>query len=459
MKRIILAFCILLIGVTSAVADSQDFIGAHNNASHKIRGPQDFVGVLNGAPYKIRVPENWNGVLLLHAHWYYQASEYPKPAEAAHSLALEDFLLGEGYALAGSTFRGTGWQVKEGTHDLVALSGLFNGLVGKPKRRILMGYSAGSLIALKSAEELPLYDGVIPMCSIVGGSALDRDVGFAYAYATAFGWPSDWGTWYDARDGLNFYEDVFDHLVWQLTPSNPSFNENYVKFEFIRLLFDLPSDGFLAPPLNSSDPRSAAGFLMYATTEVKAEIEAKAKGPIYENAGRIYSLSDVDKAILAGLGSYLGVNVNVDQLLNQMNQGATISAAKPQKQYGEKYFSPTGDLIMPVLSVHSTNDHIYPTYFERQLLEKVQSASSEDLLLQVYTNDVGHCMFTNEQTLSAIQAMEKWLDTGKKPDSSDGTLFPAIEGFDHGHVPSAWPIGMKHERPSGKEHEWPIGKK
>jgi hypothetical protein len=422
MKRIVLAFCLLFIAVTSA-------------------GSQDFTGVLNEAPYKIRVPGNWNGVLLLHAHWYYQTSNFPKEAEAAHSPALESLLLEKGYALAGSTFRSTGWQVKEGTHDLVALSGLFNELVGKPKKRILMGYSAGSLIALKSAEEVPLYDGVIPMCSIVGMSAADRDVAFAYAYATAFGWPSDWGPWYDARDGLNFERDVFPLLLSQLSilsnPGDPRFLETFGKFEFIRLMFDLPFDGFYQPPSQSPELLPAVVFLMYGTTEIKAEIEAKAKGALYENAGRVYSLSPEKKGYLATLG------VNADQLLDQMNSGATISAANPQRQYAEKYFDPTGDLIMPVLSVHSKNEHVYPTYYETKLLEKVRSAASEDLLLQVYTDDVGHCTFTNDQTLRAIQALEKWLDTGKKPDSGDDTLFPAIEGFDHDHVPGPFPVGRK----------------
>ena len=145
-------------------------------------------------------------------------------------------------------------------------------------------------------------------------------------------------------------------------------------------------------------------------------------------------LSPEKKVYLATLG------VNADQILGQMNNGATISAAKPQRQYGKKYFDPTGDLIMPVLSVHSKYDHVYPTYYESKLLEKVQSAASEDLLLQVYTDDVGHCSFTNEQSLRAIQAMEKWLATGKKPNSSDDTLFPTSEGFDHNHVPGPFPV-------------------
>jgi len=428
MKRIFLAFCILLVAVAPATAESRLFQGN-----------------LNGAAYKILVPDEdiWNGVLLLHAHWYYQTSIFPTEAEAAHSAALESFLLDRGYALAGSTFRGTGWQVKEGTEDLKALSDLFNELVEKPKKRILMGYSAGSIIALKSAEEVPLYDGVMSMCSVIGnGPAVDRDGGVAYAYASAFGgWPSGWGTWYDARDGLTFYGDVLPYLLGQLDPiNNPDYYANLAKFEFIRLLFNLPLDGFYQPPSQSIpsqpiDARPALAFLMYATTEVKGEIEAKAKGYFYENAGRSYALSTSDIAYLA----YLGLDAT--PLLNQMNQEATLTAAKPQKQYGAKYFDPTGDLIMPVLSVHSKNDHIYPTYFETRLLEKVQDTSSEELLLQVYTNDFGHCMFTNDQTLSAIKAMEKWLDTGQKPNPGDDTLFPTSEGFDHNHVPDPFPVG------------------
>jgi len=433
MKKVFFALGILLIGLTSAAV-----------------GSQDFVGVLNDAPYKIRVPdEDWNGVLVLYAHWYYRTSEFPAEAEAAPGGALmEDSLLARGYALAGSNFRGTGWQVKEGTQDLIALSELFDGLVGKPAKRILVGYSAGSLIALKSAEAGPLYDGVIPMCSVVGAPGVDRDGGFAYAYDTVFGWPSDWGTWYDARDGLDFDRDVFPLLYGQLmilgNPGDPRYVETLGKFEFTRLLFDLPLNGFYQVPSQSPDPRPAAVFLMVAATEVKAEIEAKAKGYIYGNAGHVYSLTQDEKDYLFSLG------VDADWYLTSMNEGTNISPANPQRQYGEKYFDPTGDLRVPVLSVHSINDHIYPAYFETRLLNKVQSAGREDRFLQVYTDGFGHCTFTPEQLLAAIRAMESWLDTGTKPDpnpSQELSPFHDIAGFlNPATIDPAifvWPIGTK----------------
>jgi len=420
MKKILLAICILLVASTSFVY-----------------GSQDFTGVLNGASYKIRVPDkDWNGTLVFYAHQYYNDPASYAQAEAAPGGApMEDFLLSHGYALAGSTFRGTGWQVKEGTNDLIALSGLFNDLVGKPAKRILVGYSMGSLIALKSAEEVPLYDGVIPMCSLAGtlSGAVERESAFAFAYDTVFGWPSaDWGPWHDVRDDLTFYGDVLSTFMGQLM--DPS---NIGKFEFIRRLLKLPEEGFYA----ADPPQYPAVFwLMAATTEVRAEVERRAKGPIYANADHVYLLTQSDKNVLLSLG------IDADWLLESMNAGATISIRNPQTQYGEKYFDPTGDLRIPVLTVHSIKDQLYPAHFETQLLKKVQSASREDLFLQTYTEDFGHCTFTQEQLLAAIRAMESWLETGEKPDGNPNTsgFFPASKGF---VAPSpdllVWPIGKK----------------
>ena len=151
-------------------------------------------------------------------------------------------------------------------------------------------------------------------------------------------------------------------------------------------------------------------------------------------------MTQAEKDYLFSLG------VDADWLLESMNAGANISAGKPQRRYLEKYFDPTGDLRMPVLTVHSIKDHWYPAHFESRILEKVQAESREDLLLQVYTDDFGHCTFTPDQLLAAIKAMESWLRTGVKPDPDPETsvFFPGSKGF---VIPDpellVWPIGKK----------------
>ena len=161
---------------------------------------------------------------------------------------------------------------------------------------------------------------------------------------------------------------------------------------------------------------------MIASTEVKAEIERRANGFTSENADHVYSLSLTEDEKIW----FFDREVDVDALLALMNAGTTISAAKPQRQYCEKYFDPTGDLRMPVLSVHSIKDHLYPAHFETRLLNKVQSAGREDRFLQVYMDGFGHVYFTPEQLLAAIKAMESWLNTGAKPDSNDTNVVPQV---------------------------------
>ena len=73
--------------------------------------PVELEGTLNRADYKIRVPINWNGTLLVYAHGY--TGELPAEPDAAPGGAMgEETLLSRGYALAGSSFRGTGWAEK-----------------------------------------------------------------------------------------------------------------------------------------------------------------------------------------------------------------------------------------------------------------------------------------------------------------------------------------------------------
>ncbi|MBF8259888.1 MAG: Conserved putative secreted protein [Actinobacteria bacterium] len=250
--KIVMALCVLFVAATSVSG-------------------QDFIGTLNDAPYKIRVPQNWNGELLVYAHGYGYIERWNPATQFDYSYAdaapggqaMEDFLLSQGYALAGTAYRGKGFQVKEGTHDLVSLVGLFKDLVGKPMRTILIGYSMGSLIALKSAEEVPVYDGIIAGCTIGSGTTKIQDLAGAgaLAYATLFSWPAEWGKWHDVRDDINFNAEVMPVLLGQLSDPN-----NIPKFEFLRVLLDSPIEGYYENP-------GWLFLMMFGVTEARGNLE------------------------------------------------------------------------------------------------------------------------------------------------------------------------------------------
>jgi len=427
MKKLALALCMLFVATTSVYG-------------------QDFIGMLNDAPYKIRVPENWNGELLVYAHGIYYLERWNPATQfdfsyadaAPGGQAMEEFLLSRGFALAGTTFRGTGFQVKEGTHDLVSLVGLFKHLVGRPSRTILIGYSMGSLIALKSAEEVPIYDGVIAGCTIGSGTTKIQDLAGvgALAYATLFGWPAEWGTWDDVRDDIDFNDEVVPVLMSQLSDPN-----NIPKFEFLRVLFGGgprlgdPMDGYYENP-------GWLFLIMFGITEARGELEARAKGPIVQNVDHVYTLSDADKGYLMALGFRAD---RLESVLNAMNAGTTVTTARPQRHYLAEYFDPSGDFRRPVISLHESNDGFIGVYHESVLRDTVRAAGKDAMLVQAFTGGNWHCGFTGQQILSAIDAMNYWLDEGMTPGPE---YFPENLGFLPGYVPPDWPIGRKpvHDR-------------
>lgn len=389
--------------------------------------PVNLEGTLNRADYKIRVPAAWNGTLLVYAHGY--SADVPPPWAAPGYGPGESFLLSMGYAIAGTSNRSGGWAVKEGIQNTLALTNFFKGHVGNPDRIILWGFSMGSVITFKSIEKYPgIYDGAIAGCAVGAGAAKNYDgaLAIALAYDVTFDWPESWGSVGDVRDDLDFDTEVEPVLFGQVM--NPS---NTGLFEFIRLVNDLPEEEFYTPP-------SAWLFTdMFFVTQARAELERRAHGPVAQNLDHIYSLTPIEIAYLDSLLNPLGVDVS--DLLAEMNARRDIEARLPSRKYLERYADYTGNLKRPVITIHTTVDGLVHVANEGVYRETVSAAGKEDLLVQVYTDSVGHCGFTSDQLYFTIKAMEDWLNTGTPPDPMDPLIFPPIFGFVNDFEPPDWP--------------------
>ena len=390
--------------------------------------PAELTGELNGAAYRIVVPENWNGTLVVHAHGYRDAADHPgevddRSAPAAPSAALEPFLLGQGYAIAGSGYKSNGWAVQDGIADTKALVSHFREAVGKPNRTLLWGFSMGSLVTLALAEQTAgHFDGYLAACSVGAGAsrAWDGAGVNAAAYNAAFGWPAAWGSTGDVRDDVDFETQVLPKLVAEV--SNPV---NFGKVEFIRLVTGAAPRAFPAPVYPS-------WFItnMYFTTEARGELERRAGGPVVQNLTHVYSLSAADKVYLATLG------VDADALLATMNAGRNISAPPSSRNYVEHWADYSGKIKKPVLTLHTQTDTLVPVSHESAYAATVAAAGRSDLLAQTYTSGIGHCNFTGPQLLTALGALDSWVATGTKPGAAS---FPAAAGFLPGFVAPAWP--------------------
>lgn len=414
-----------------------------------IAGGEPLTGTLNGANYSIRVPDGWNnGPLLVYAHGYRDKADHAGETDNTSADAtpggtpLEEALLSMGYAVAGSSYSDNGWAVKEGITDTLALTQFFEETIGEPSQTILWGFSMGSVVTFKSIELYPdVYDGAIAACAIGAGAtqSWDSTLSLSIAYDMAFGWPEAWGTPANVRDDLDFETEVAPVLLAQV--SDPA---NFGKFEFMRLIGDLPEEQFY----------DGANWLftdMFFFTEARAEMERRAGGQAVQNANHIYQLTDNEKEYLAGLG------VDADGMLTELNSRATIEADPEARAYLENYANYTGNISRPVLTLHTTKDGLVSAQNETVYKEMIANAGHSDLLYQAYTESVGHCTFTGEQLITTVTAMSKWLADSSAADGRDARLlgpaptaadFPEALGFDNSFDPGPWPIAFSDSDPT-----------
>jgi pimeloyl-ACP methyl ester carboxylesterase len=123
----------------------------------------------DGATYVIDVPGNWNGTLLLYSHGYVAPGQ-PNPALDVSDPLTGGYMLAVGNALAGSSYASTGWAVAQAIPDQIATLGVFQTLVGTPKKTIAWGHSLGGMITAGLVQEYPsTFNAALPMCGVVAG--------------------------------------------------------------------------------------------------------------------------------------------------------------------------------------------------------------------------------------------------------------------------------------------------
>ena len=79
----------------------------------------------------------------------------------------------------------------------------------------------------------------------------------------------------------------------------------------------------------------------------------------------------------------------------------------------------TGDLGMPLVTLHTTGDGQVPINQPQFLRRRVEEAGRGNLLVQRVIEDPGHCGFTTGEQEAAFQALVDWVEGGRAPDGTD----------------------------------------
>lgn len=99
-----------------------------------------------------------------------------------------------------------------------------------------------------------------------------------------------------------------------------------------------------------------------------------------------------------------------------LNRGVPRVAADPKAvAYLARYYTPTGRITTPVLTVHATGDQIVPSWVENDYAATVAAAGTERWLVAQYVVAANHCEFTQAQIGDAFDELRTWVREGRRP--------------------------------------------
>jgi len=357
-------------------------------------------GVHGGAGYRIEVPENWNGELVLYCHGYRGIGL----ELTVSNPSIRKYLVDHGYAWAASSYRTNAYDVKAGVMDTHALAKFFNGLVGKPKRTYIIGHSMGGHVTGVAIEQYPKsFDGALPMCGVMG----DREL---FDYFLDYQVVAQWLT--EINVGFPFPMDYSTVIVPQMiselgTPFPAVLNQDGVKLRTATKYFS-----------GGDRPLFDTAFVAWGTFLFGQGISTDTRSPLVpgivnDNTDRVYQLDD--NSALSG-----------EEIL--LNDEVLRVAADPQGRHPNGLAnipSISGDIKIPVLSLHTVGDLFVPFLMEQVYAQRVAAQGKSGLLVQRIIRDVGHCGFTTAEQEVAFADLVKWVEQGIKP-LGDNVLNPLV---------------------------------
>jgi pimeloyl-ACP methyl ester carboxylesterase len=286
---------------------------------------------------------------------------------------VEPFLQ-RGFAVARSDFAEKASAMAVAIRDTEALRRYFVRKHGQPAETYAAGYSSGGLLAIAAIESYPeAYDGALPLAGINASVAeivqrreFDHLVVFDYYFPGK----------------LPPLDDIAAHPALSGEELRTLFEAHPESAESLRRYSGLRSNDELLTQIN---------FYMVSLTDV----QRWAGGNPCDNRNTIYSGTRDDNAANDGVKRYSGKASAMEYVL--------------------RFYTPTGALTRPVLSLQSTYDPYVPAWVMNAYTRITQQAGTSYLFVQQYVKRDGHFVFTPEETGRAFDQLREWRLKGIRP--------------------------------------------
>lgn len=367
--------------VPSAVAFAQEPQGVTlgDPAFEALPGARADFGRLGGSLYQIEMPDNWNGRLVLYMHGYGEL----RPETNVSPPAIRGYLIEHGYAWGASSFSSTSQIPGLAADETAALWDFFTQKYGRPRYTYVTGQSMGGTASHIAAERYAdRFDGALALCGGAGqtpGAMYEADYFTAGAYVAGVTQAE-----FDASTDINAF--VQDRIV-------PALKTPDAQKRFEDIMIDL-TGGPRAFDRQGLDFEAPTNW-QRATILVSSHLAPNADTAYHLGPLSTVSSEDYNRDV---------IRLPVDSaLMSSYTEGNEI----------------TGNLQVPLLTLHTTGDGQVPIDQAQILQRIVDTAGTSDLLVQRVMRDPGHCGFTNAEWEAGLEALRSWVEDGMKPAGQD----------------------------------------
>lgn len=344
-------------------------------------------GEVRGAFFILVRPDAWNGdlVVLLRGGGVSAGDPVSPPASL---FPLAEALASQGFGVAMSSYRSSGFAVSDGIIDSRIAEARFTSHFGRPNDTFLWGFSMGTHILQHYLERQPSrYAGGLSVCGSLGGATLA------------------WTTFVHKRA-------IFDYFFPGVLPgsalSTPTLTSNQFITDYVPLiagaiLGDLPRAIEMTGVEqfhyrfsgNVGELIDAVVLSVAIATLDGADLVKRANGIPVDTTATVYSGASDDAALNAG----------IDRFTADPNAEAYLAATDPN-----------GRLIRPILEIHNRVDPILPLDLHREAyLDILARTGNTDLVLFREVDRYGHCELTPEELFQAFGDLVLWSKTGVPP--------------------------------------------
>ncbi len=343
-----------------------------------------------GAFFTIVVPDSWNGDLVIWNHGFDLS-----PIGPVGDLGpLVDVHLLQGYAVAASSYRQSGWALFKSHLDIRELVEVFNAEFGAPTRIFLYGASLGGIVTAAAIERISLGNvaGALTLCGAMAGSrnwdgALDLrllydaicgDVPGAAIPGGAKGLPKD--SDFSAED----LEEAVNACTGISLKKRRRSREQKARLKKLTRLSGLPQEFLLVD----------MGYVTFALADLIHD-RRKLRGRLgMGNAMVDYGDPEIDAAI------------------------ERVEPKRKAERRLRRNYSPKGTVgEVKIVSMHTDKDGLVIVENQREYAEVVPP---ENLTVAIAVERTpSHCLFTPAEVLAGWEALVAWVDSGLQPSAAD----------------------------------------